>query len=574
MMEWVVSTNRARCRDCYRCVRICPVKAVQVHDGQAHVVPELCVACANCVSVCPQEAKSVRDDLPAIREAIRAGRTVVASVAPSAPAYFSHRLFGEMEEALRALGFAAAGETSHGAEMIAQVHREYVQDHPERRPVITSSCPVVVNLIERYYPDIIPYLAPLVSPMVAHGRALRRQHGDDAYVVFIGPCVAKKQEMCRDAVSDAIDAALTFSELQAWMEDDDVRVRPEVEDLDAPDVQPNPDARLFPVEGGLVGAARMNTDILARQIVTTSGLEACADVLRGIRQGTLTAHMVELMACEGGCINGPVMRDQESMFVARQRIIEYVARRQPEPLPSREEWPPLSQSYVDLTTPVPVFTEEQIREIMHRVDKYTPEDELNCGACGYATCREKAMATLRGMAEATMCIPYMRRRAESLRQVVMDVTPNAILIVDTGLHIQEMSPSAETMLGCHFAAVRGKPLQTVMPVVDAFARVRETQFPILSETVRLRDDLVVEQTIVPVQGQSLMLGILRNVTDRERQNAELEHLRRETLLRTQEVVRNQMRVAQEIAQLLGETTAETKMMLSRLARLVDEGNGP
>jgi PAS domain S-box-containing protein len=221
-----------------------------------------------------------------------------------------------------------------------------------------------------------------------------------------------------------------------------------------------------------------------------------------------------------------------------------------------------------------VFTEEQIREIMHRVDKYTPEDELNCGACGYATCREKAMATLRGMAEATMCIPYMRRRAESLRQVVMDVTPNAILIVDTGLHIQEMSPSAETMLGCHFAAVRGKPLQTVMPVVDAFARVRETQFPILSETVRLRDDLVVEQTIVPVQGQSLMLGILRNVTDRERQNAELEHLRRETLLRTQEVVRNQMRVAQEIAQLLGETTAETKMMLSRLARLVDEGNGP
>jgi uncharacterized Fe-S cluster-containing protein len=322
-----------------------------------------------------------------------------------------------------------------------------------------------------------------------------------------------------------------------------------------------------------VGAARMNTDILARQIVTTSGMEACLDVLKGIRQGTLTAHIVELMACEGGCINGPVMRDQESMFVARQRILEYAARRRPEPLQPRESWPVMTQTYTDCTTPVPEFNEEQIREIMRRVDKYTPEDELNCGACGYATCREKAVATLRGMAEATMCIPYMRRRAESLRQVVMDVTPNAILIVDTGLHIQEMSVSAETMLNCHFAAVRGKPLQTIMPVVDAFARVRESLRPVFNETVHLRDDLIVEQTIVPVHGQSLMLGILRDVTDRERQNADLEHLRKETLSRTQEVVRKQMRVAQEIAQLLGETTAETKIMLSRPASLLNEDGG-
>jgi iron only hydrogenase large subunit-like protein len=224
-------------------------KAVKVHDGQAQVVPELCVACASCVRVCPQEAKSIRDDRPAIVEAIRSGRKVVASVATSSPAFFGIRTFAEMEKMLSALGFAAAGETAYGAEMVARVHREYVEAHPERHPIITSSCPVVVNLIERYYPDLIPHLAPLVSPMVAHGRTLRQRHGEDAYVVFIGPCIAKKQEMCRDEVADAIDAVLTFTELQEWIEAEGSAVRSATDDGDTADVQVDPDARLFPIEG-------------------------------------------------------------------------------------------------------------------------------------------------------------------------------------------------------------------------------------------------------------------------------------------------------------------------------------
>jgi PAS domain S-box-containing protein len=205
------------------------------------------------------------------------------------------------------------------------------------------------------------------------------------------------------------------------------------------------------------------------------------------------------------------------------------------------------------------------------VEKYAPEDELNCGACGYPTCRDKAVATLRGMAEATMCIPYMRRRSESLRQVVMDVGPNPIIIVDRDLRVQDMSTSAEKMFDVRLASVAGQPLQSFMPVVDGFLRVRETGEPIPSETIRLHGDLIVEQTIVPVRDQRLLLGILRDVTDRERGREQLERLRNETLGRTREVVKNQMRVAQEIAQLLGETTAETKMMFSRLAKLLEEG---
>lgn len=569
MSEWVITTNRARCRDCYRCVRTCPVKAVRVHEGQAQIVPELCIACGSCVRACPQGAKSIRDDRDLVREALAAGRTVVASVAPSAAAFFGMRTFAPMEAALRGLGFAAAGETAYGAEMIGHAHRHYVEEHHESWPVITSSCPVIVNLIERYYPDLLPYLAPLVSPMVAHGRVLHERYGADALVVFVGPCIAKKQEMREEPVAGAVDAALTFTELAEWLAEAGVSLP---EDEPAPPVTPRANARLFPVEGGLVGTAHMDTDILTSQIITTSGFEACAAVLRGIRAGELSACMVELMACEGGCINGPAMEGQNSLFTARQRIIEYASRRQPQPLPEQEAWPPLARDFADHQVPMPTFTEEQIQETLRRVDKFSPEDELNCGACGYATCREKAEATLRGMAEATMCIPYMRRRAESLRQVVMDATPNAVVITDVRLHLQEMSPSAERMFGCHLADVRGQHLSQILPTIAGFERVRESNVAILGETVQMRPDLILEQTIVPVPGQSLIMGILRDVTDRHRQDGELERIRRETLSRTQEVVRNQMRVAQEIAQLLGETTAETKMALSRLARLLEEAD--
>lgn len=581
MSEWVIATNRARCRDCYRCVRICPVKAVRVQNGQAQIVPELCIACASCVRACPQGAKAVRDDRAAVREAIAAGRVVVASVAPSAPAYFGVTVFSQVEEALRALGFAAAGETAFGAEMVGSAHREVVDRESSRRPVIASACPVVVNLIERHYPDLIPHLAPLVSPMVAHGRWLRRAYGPGCKVVFIGPCIAKKAEAVDAAVAGAVDAALTFSELEEWLAEEETPLVPC--ELAAEHVD-RANARLFPVEGGLVGTARLDTDILTSHIVTTSGIQACEDVLRAIRSGELSACMVELMACEGGCINGPAMEELgraegghhggSRIYVARQRVIDYASRRQPQPLPTRDEWPDLSRSYEDRSVALAEFSEAQILEVLRRVDKYAPEDELNCGACGYPTCRDKAVATLRGMAEATMCIPYMRRRAESLRQVVMDVTPNAIVIVDTRLYIQDMSPSAERMLHCRLSAVAGKPLQCVVPMVDHFAQVRDTGRPLLNASAQLRPDLVVEETIVPVDGQSLLVGILRDVTERERQRAEMDHIRRETVARTQEVIQKQMRVAHEIAQLLGETTAETKVMLTRLARLVDEGTEP
>ena len=213
----LISTNPARCRDCYRCVRTCPVKAVRVRGGQAEVVSDLCIACASCVRACPQRAKVVRDGVGPVKAALAAGRTVVASVAPSAPARFPMASFAQMQEALAALGFTAAGETALGAEMTGQAHGELVEQDRQRWPLIASSCPVVVNLIEQYYPDLLPHLAPIVSPMIAHGRYLRQVYGPAAFIVFVGPCIAKKGEAAEPALSGAIDAVLTYTELEQWL---------------------------------------------------------------------------------------------------------------------------------------------------------------------------------------------------------------------------------------------------------------------------------------------------------------------------------------------------------------------
>jgi PAS domain S-box-containing protein len=403
--------------------------------------------------------------------------------------------------------------------------------------------------------------------MVAHGRYLKSVYGPDAFVVFVGPCIAKKGEIAEPAVAGAVDAALTFDELEAWLNEAGVAVPP-AEQLDP--VPQRVPARLFPIEGGLVGTAQMDTDILSSHVVTGSGIDACRNLLRGIRSGAVEACLIELMACEGGCINGPAFRDQLSLILARQRVLHYAARRQPKPLPTRSEWPDLSRAYHDYSAPVPEFSEEQIAQVLQRVDKFGPEDELNCGACGYDSCRDKAVAVLCGMAEGTMCIPYMRARAESLTNIVMDVAPYAILILDQALHIQDLSPSAEQMFGCRRSTAIGRPLREVVPLVDDFVAVRDTGEPVLNKVVTLRDDLTVEKAIVPVGGEQLIVAILRDVTQQDQQRKELERIRSETLARSQEVIKQQMRLAHQIAGLLGETTAETKVLLTQLARLMEE----
>jgi len=568
MNEPLIITNPARCRDCYRCVRHCAVKAIRVQNGQAQVVPELCILCGTCIRTCPQKAKDVHSATADVKQALRDKRKVIASVAPSAPAYFGFQHFSEMETALQQLGFFAAQETALGAEIVGLAHRDYIEQAAGLRPVIASACPVIVNLVEKYYPDLIGYLAPIVSPMIAHGRLLARQYGPDAYIVFIGPCIAKKLEILDKSEAGVIAAAMTFRGLANWFKEEAILFR-KIGSTDQP--SPPVDARLFPLEGGLIGTAQLCTDMLSNSHVVASGLETCRNILGDIRAGQLNASLVELMACTGGCINGPAMADLEGgIYAARQKIIEYHRHRPSYTALPREKWPDLSRAYTDKKEPVPEFSEAEIRDVLKRVNKYTPDDELNCGACGYGSCREKAIATLRGMAEVTMCIPYMRSRSESLRQVVMDVSPNPVIILDNHLGIQDMSPSAEHLFGCLLSDVKGKHISKLIPLYDDFIAVRDTGKPVIGGIRRLNDHLVVEQNIVRVEGQSLLVAIMRDITEHETEKQKFHELRAQTLEQTREVVRKQMRVAHEIAHLLGETTAESKMIVSHLAKILEE----
>ena len=284
----------------------------------------------------------------------------------------------------------------------------------------------------------------------------------------------------------------------------------------------------------------------------------------------IEAGLAELLACEGGCINGPAMAAGRSVSLYRQRLLAYAAHEQPEPLPGDEAWPGLDRTFRDRSQPVPEFTQDEINGALARVEKYSPQDELNCGACGYPSCREKAIAALRGMAELTMCIPYMRSRAESLTNVVMDSVPNAVLVVDDALHIQDASASALRMFSRHRSDVLGRPLRELVPDVSCFFEVQRTAQPVRIHRLPLHEALVVELTIVPVQGKQLLVAVLRDITEQEKAREALARLRAETLHRSQAVIKRQMRVAHEIAGLLGETTAETKVLLSQLARLLEE----
>jgi len=334
--DWVTSTNQARYRDCYRCVRPCHQKAVRVEIGQEQVVPERCIACGNCVTARPQHAKVVGDDTALIQRALADGQNVVATVEPLAPAFFDMTSFEQMERVLRSLGFAAAGETAYGAQIVGQAHKDWVRHHAESWPVITSSCPVIVNLLERYYPDLLPNQAPIASPMIVHGRALRRRFGPDAYVVFVGPCCAKEQEIRREAVAGIVNAALALDELPDWLQESNLSFL--VCDSE-PQCAVRSNARALAVECGLVGPAEMDTHFRASTGITTSGLEACKEVLEAIRRDDLKAESVELMACEGGCISGPGMLSAGSTYLARQRVPEFASRQQPQPLPDRRPWP-------------------------------------------------------------------------------------------------------------------------------------------------------------------------------------------------------------------------------------------
>lgn len=568
----IISTIEASCRDCYKCVRSCPVKAIKVTGGHAEVVETRCIADGRCVLVCPQQAKKVTDGKGLVRDFLLAKQKIAVSLAPSFVALEEFSDPGRLITALRELGFAYVAETAEAAELVAQEHLKLVEQD-EEGPVITSCCPVVVNLIERYYPSLIKYLAPVVSPMVAHGRLLKAKYGQDLKTVFIGPCIGKKDEYSRAELQGSIDAVLTFQELRSMFAE---------EGIDPTSAKPGTfdhsggTARVFPTPGGLAKTAQLSTDLLAEEIVAIDGLEAVIDFLARFEEVKNSLRLVELLACEGGCLMGPGLESNLSLYTRRQRLLRYGRSGRDKPKADDQVKVgsnlSLATSYAKRKLNKKTPTEDEIREVLSKTGKTKPEDELNCGACGYNSCREKAIAVLEGLAEIDMCIPYMRAKAESRANLICTMTPNAIFVVDRNLRILEVNPAAEEKFFCQQEQMVGKSLELLIDPVY-FEKALRTKELVTGEVAYPTYGIVTWQAIFYVEAEEVLIGIFVDITKEHEQREKLALVKGETLTKAQEVIDKQMRVAQEIAGLLGETTAETKVLLTKLIKQIKNGDG-
>lgn len=559
----VIDFNNANCKHCYKCVRNCSVKAISVINEQAHIIREACVLCGHCLEVCPQNAKRFASDMERVKTFLRKGERVVVSIAPSYLGLLDFTRPGQVVDALQKLGFYEVRETAEGAALVTREYQKLIEAG-EMRNMITTCCPSVNDLIEKYYPSLTEYMLPVVSPMIAHGRLIRKIYGEDVKVVFLGPCIAKKEEAIGDArVFGAIDAILTFAEVEEWLKKEGIDIH---KCGDKPMANPPANVnRLYPIGGGIVQSIMADNKIENYHKVCVDGIEDCKELFDSMQKGELSYCFVEANMCSGGCIKGPASNNWNKSFVkAKVCIEENVVERSRAALEIRTMDLPLSKKFYQKRRVAKIPSEEELTEILRSMGKYKKTDELNCSACGYPSCREKAIAVYQGKAELGMCLPNAIARAESMSNVVLDITPNLILIVDNSLRIRECNKAAQTFLG----VTRQEALESyIFEYIETqdIEFVLDTKEPILYKKVDIPQiKLKAEEKIVYIDELDSVLIIYQDIRKEEQAKERHLQLKMETIEMAQKVIDKQMMVAQEIAGLLGETTAETKVTLTKL----------
>jgi signal transduction histidine kinase/iron only hydrogenase large subunit-like protein len=420
-------TVKDRCRVCYTCVRGCPAKAIRILDRQAEIVADRCIGCGNCVRVCGRGAKKVVNTVPDVETLLATHPKVAALVAPSFPAEFCD-IIGDGDAhvwvgMLRKLGFAVVSEVGFGADLVAHRYRALLDSREPGHRYIATTCPAVVGYVERYWPDLVQDLAPLVSPMVAAARVMHALHGPELRTVFIGPCLAKKVEASMDELAGEVDAAITFAELRAMFLSRGITptsVTPS--DFDPP--HPGT-GTLFPLNRGLFQAAGISEELDSTEAIAAQGGPASfVNAIEEFADGDVDFGLVEVLCCNG-CVSGPGMSTTEKTFRRRARVAKYATESKHARDPA--EWKAqmdrfarldLSRRFVPFDQRTATPSEDEIRHILRGMGKETEVDELDCRACGYATCREHAMAIYRGLAETTMCLPYVIDRFDqTVRQL-------------------------------------------------------------------------------------------------------------------------------------------------------------
>ncbi|NLO91477.1 MAG: 4Fe-4S binding protein [Elusimicrobia bacterium] len=567
----LVYTLTARCRDCHRCLRVCPVNAISIANGQASVKPERCISCGACIRECPQGAKTYRRDIAQARDLIASGAVVAASVAPSFAAAFPDWKGGRFVSALRRLGFAVVAETAVGAYYSAQACAKAAGNGSN----ICGACPAAVNYIEKYRPELAAQIMPAASPMVAHARLLKTALGQDAKVVFIGPCVAKKSELERQDAAGAVDVALTFEEITEWLGKSGIDIASCEES--AFDGLPRGDSRLYPVPGGFLKTAGLGDGFMNPAAISVTGAAEVKDALLSVPPEVA----VEPLFCREGCINGPGLKTADGLLKRRASVFSYAAKAQTAKTGGAKTGAAgkftddeIRRACAAEFSPRPFksgveISEADIQRVLEQTGKGEPEQQLNCGACGYRSCREKAVAVLEGMAVPEMCIPLMRRRAEQRADRIISDSPNGIVVLDSSLSIISANPAFRTLFSCS-DDLPGRRLSSVMdsaPFEKVAAGAQESVDSVYRDAPA---GIFCKMLIYPLREEGQVIGIFVNMAQHD--GGETAGLQRaQTVAQARELLEHQIDMAQHIAMYLGESTAKSEELVKKIIALSEEG---
>lgn len=578
-----VYTIENECQDCYKCVRHCPVKAIRIVNAKASVIENACVACGECVKVCPAHAKKIRDDLHRLEELLSSGAKLYASIAPSFVGYYPGISSGTIAEALRRCGFSAASETAHGAEAVSAKVSEMLKGW--RKPImISSACPACVNYIRKYMPGYARFISPVPSPLAVHCEMLRKAGGEGAEVVFFGPCAAKKNEA--DGSGGRIRIALTFRDLDVLLARNGIDLKTiEAESKEGGHSGDSvfgeaEEGRFYAIEGGMNDTLRNGCGGV--RYVSLSGIESLKRLLEGFDPVELpddapygadglpsNVIFIECLACPGGCVNGPAMREGGGGLAT---LFATDAKAKLKSSAGRETGSVGYEGYEMTPVVDRAPSEEDVVAALHRVGKFNACDELNCGACGYDSCRDFAKALWAGKAEEAMCHNYLRKNFERTSNALIKYIPAAVVIVDANLIVTEANARFAELAGVFdiFEAIGGVSGMHIAKTLPQLEPLFRTVLGGENDLTRYRQhygDRIVNVSVFPIAKGKFAGAVLQDVTGNEFKREQVSE-------RAREVIRKNVITVQEVARLFGEHIAETEIMLNEIAGTYESSGDP
>ena len=566
-----IRVRKANCKNCYKCLKNCEIKSIKYEDEKVDVLDDQCVLCGKCITTCPQQAKKVDNDLVKVREYINEPNTkTFVSLAPSYVAAFGDN-HNKIAAGLKRLGFDYVEETSIGASYVTREYKRLIQEG-DMESIISTCCPSVNMLIQKYYPQLTEYMAPVLSPVLVHAKMIKEEYGQDVKVIFIGPCLSKIKEI--DDSNGLADGSMSFEQLWNWFENEKVNI----EDLEEEGFNDKSSySRIYPIADGILFdlkkmQAEDSTEKMGKyDLLSVSGLANVKEVLEEIASGRVKNVFIEANSCVGGCVNGPLMPENRGNLCKNRLEVKRYA--DSADVCHNTLAADISQEFKPEPIQNDVPTDDEIRKILSQIGKYSKEQELNCGSCGYPTCRDKAIAVYQKKAELYMCLPYMTDINQTMANVTLSLTPNYIIAVDENMLIKEFNVAAQKLFKISRNKALNRELTEFIDTAD-FEAVIKNQCTINDKKVKYDDlGIVTEQTIVYSEERNMAIGILKDVTDEEKNRESAYNMKLESVDMAQKVIDKQMTVAQQIASLLGETTAETKVTLNKLKNLiVNEGS--